>query len=391
MIFNEVLIFILVFLGVIDAAVWIYAYLSVKKSIAYLGKQRLCRETNYSENFSVIIPTRNDEKTIGETLKSLMNQDVKPREIIIVDDGSSDSTPKIIAWFKEQYKIIKYIRIDQLPKGWAPKVYALYRGVSEAKSDLLIFLDADVELQKNCLRSLLCYADKGGIASLMPRFICNTVICRSLETVLTTFSHAFLGFHRVFNSGDALAWFYGCCWGIRRDYLRILGAFESVKGELVEDKALAKIAKKKGVPINVIDGSGCSSTVWYGTLKENLSALTRILHSFGSNPFKSLPASLLIFIGYYYPLISILAGMALIDQHLIELGVLTYLITSFSHIIGARINRYPIYYIFTYLATAFTLPLSLIKALKSRKIVEWRDRSLKLGEGSHEELLHNQL
>ncbi|MBJ7445726.1 MAG: glycosyltransferase family 2 protein, partial [Sphingobium sp.] len=42
------------------------------------------------KSLSVIIPLYNHEKYIGETLSSVLNQNVKPDEIIVLDDGSSD-------------------------------------------------------------------------------------------------------------------------------------------------------------------------------------------------------------------------------------------------------------------------------------------------------------
>jgi len=49
---------------------------------------------------SVIIPTYNEEKVIDDCLKSLADQSYKPIEIILVDDGSKDKTPKIIGNWK---------------------------------------------------------------------------------------------------------------------------------------------------------------------------------------------------------------------------------------------------------------------------------------------------
>ena len=57
--------------------------------------------------YSVVIPCRNGEKTIAKTLTSLLNQSIKPKEIIVVDDASTDDTPNILASFK-----VKVVRLE---------------------------------------------------------------------------------------------------------------------------------------------------------------------------------------------------------------------------------------------------------------------------------------
>lgn len=85
---------------------------------------------------SVIIPVFNGEKTISETLESVLNQTCKNLEVIVVDDGSTDGTVNIVKRFKDPR-----IRIKSFPnKGLAA---SRNRGARRAKGDFISFVDAD--------------------------------------------------------------------------------------------------------------------------------------------------------------------------------------------------------------------------------------------------------
>lgn len=83
---------------------------------------------------SVIIPAYNEEKRIGSCLRALKNQNVSiPYEIILVDNNSTDET----------YRIARTYNIRVIKKKRKGNVYALRRGVQEARAPILLLTDAD--------------------------------------------------------------------------------------------------------------------------------------------------------------------------------------------------------------------------------------------------------
>jgi glycosyltransferase involved in cell wall biosynthesis len=88
---------------------------------------------------SVIIPTYNMGNFILKSINSLLNQTYKNIEIIIIDDGSTDNTYKIIKQIKK--KNIKYIRQNNKKNSAARNT-----GIKNAKGEYIIFLDADDDL-----------------------------------------------------------------------------------------------------------------------------------------------------------------------------------------------------------------------------------------------------
>jgi glycosyltransferase involved in cell wall biosynthesis len=84
---------------------------------------------------SVIIPVFNTEKYLGEAIQSVLSQSYKPLEIIIVDDGSTDNTAKIVESFGS---LVRY----HYQKNSGPGA-ARNQGIKMANGDFFAFLDAD--------------------------------------------------------------------------------------------------------------------------------------------------------------------------------------------------------------------------------------------------------
>lgn len=96
---------------------------------------------------SVIIPAFNEEKTIGRLLELVLAEKT-PKEIIVVDDGSTDGTLEIIQNYRPKLIILKNKK--NLGKGAAVR-----RGIKKATGDILLIQDADLEYCPKYYRQLL--------------------------------------------------------------------------------------------------------------------------------------------------------------------------------------------------------------------------------------------
>ncbi len=86
--------------------------------------------------FSIIIPTYNRSHLIGKTLESLVRQEFKDFEIIVVDDGGTDNTKEVVEGFKDNR--IKYYWKENAERGAARNF-----GASKASGKYLNFFDSD--------------------------------------------------------------------------------------------------------------------------------------------------------------------------------------------------------------------------------------------------------
>ncbi len=97
---------------------------------------------------SIIIPVYNEEKVIGECLKSLKDQSWKNLEVILVDDGSTDKTLDII----ENLKDPNLLLLKQKHRGPGT---ARNLGAKNAKGKILVFVDADMTFEKDFIKDLV--------------------------------------------------------------------------------------------------------------------------------------------------------------------------------------------------------------------------------------------
>lgn len=102
---------------------------------------------------SVVIPNYNGEKYIRTCLISLFNQSLRPGEIIIVDNNSSDKSIDIIEEFKEKVTLVKL----DTNKGFS---VAVNEGIKRAKGEFVALLNNDTELDKEWLQQLYLAINK---------------------------------------------------------------------------------------------------------------------------------------------------------------------------------------------------------------------------------------
>jgi glycosyltransferase involved in cell wall biosynthesis len=109
---------------------------------------------------SVVVCARNAEKTIKECVESVLTQSFKDFELIVVDDGSTDSTKEILKKFQSNSKVKLFF---QTHKGIAS---ARNTGIHCSSGEFVAFIDSDCIAEKNWLEELLkSFSDKISVSS----------------------------------------------------------------------------------------------------------------------------------------------------------------------------------------------------------------------------------
>lgn len=108
---------------------------------------------------SVVVPCYNGEKYITTLLNSILTQDYENIELIVINDGSTDSTLPILKSYKENFKKqrIKYIIISQDNKGAAGAINA---GIKVVSGDYLTFIDCDDYISEDSISKRVSYLEK---------------------------------------------------------------------------------------------------------------------------------------------------------------------------------------------------------------------------------------
>lgn len=207
---------------------------------------------------SVIIPARNEEENLPNLLKSLQQQTLKPDEILVMDDGSQDRTTGVALSFD-----VKVFQLNDKPPGWNGKSWACWTGAKHAKSEVLVYLDADTTLERTGLEGLLsAWMQKKGALSVQPYHETRKPyekLSAFLNIMVMAGMNAFTAFGEKLKPAGA----FGPCIVIgREDYFRS-GGHEAVKGALLEDIPLGKNFMEKGLHLDCRSGRGCVSFRMY--------------------------------------------------------------------------------------------------------------------------------
>ncbi len=196
-------------------------------------------------DLTILIPARNEARQIGRTLAAIREQ-VPDVTVLVVDDRSDDQTA--VAARACGLVNLKVIEGRPMAVGWTGKPWALDQGLAEVKTPLTLLLDADIELGKGIIAALLEQrrSHKLQMVSLMA-----TLETRGFweKLLLPAFVYFFKLLYPFRLSNSSLKWVAagaGGCVLADTMVLREIGAFGSIKNELIDDCALAARVKDSG-------------------------------------------------------------------------------------------------------------------------------------------------
>ena len=184
---------------------------------------------------SVVIPARNEASRLPECLRSFAGAHAVV-EVIVVDDCSDDATASVA---RDAGATV--IAGAPLPDGWVGKVWALHQGVSQAKGEWVVMLDADTRVSAQLPAALVsrAIAEQCNVLSAAGKFECPSWGARFLHpAMLTTLIYRFgpADWRGTVKRNQRIA--NGQCMAMRTVEARV--ALEGVKNETIEDVALAR-------------------------------------------------------------------------------------------------------------------------------------------------------
>src|SRR6202049_2177750 len=221
---------------------------------------------NLHPTVSAIVPARNEEATIAAAVESLAAQP-GIKEIIVIDDQSTDGTGAALQQLSSRYAQLRVLETKELPEGWVGKNYAVSLGAAQATGDWLLFTDADgVHLPGSTAHALADAAKTGaGLVSYSPEQETHAWWEKALiPFVYTRLAHKY-SYAEVNHPDSPAAAASGQYLLIRREeYVRI-GGHAAVAGEVLEDVALARLAKQAGIRLYFASGHGIMRVRMYRT------------------------------------------------------------------------------------------------------------------------------
>lgn len=229
---------------------------------------------------SIIVPARDEERSIEICVRSLLAQEWLEFEVIVVDDRSTDATPRILERIACEDTRLRVVRGEPLPPGWIGKPWALAQGERHARGAWLLFTDADSTHTPRGAASMLWLAmqarvDAASIATHqeLVTFWERAVLPSILGTIMYV-AGPLSAINDPTRVDRALA--NGQYILVSRIAYDALGGHAALRGEIVEDVAFARRLKRDGrFRYLLVGGQRIASVRMYHSLDEIWSGFTK--------------------------------------------------------------------------------------------------------------------
>ena len=223
--------------------------------------QRTCHQElagDYTPSVSILVPMHNEERVATNILDRFVQMDY-PRdggkyEVIVIDDGSTDTTPLIVDQYASKFGFIK--AVHRVGNGGNGKPEALNVGLSVASNEIILTFDADYMPPCDCVKRLVvpfCDVEVGGVMG-------RVVVVNSPESFLSRIvdMERAAGYQvnqqARFNL-NLIPQFGGTVGGFRRSVLKAVGGWDETK--LAEDTDLTYKLYLRGWKIAYVNAAEC--------------------------------------------------------------------------------------------------------------------------------------
>ncbi len=219
---------------------------------------------------SVVVPARNEARNLPSCLDAARALVWTDLEIVVLDDRSTDDTGRIARDASAADPRVRCLPGTELPAGWMGKCWALHQAVSAATGEWILFLDADVEVHPRALAQAHAYAVSAG-AEMLSGYGFLRLETFWEKVVMPVLGGMIVGGNPLDQVNDPAHPRVVCNGQFilvsRAAYGRI-GGHAAVRGEIIDDMALAREAKRVGVVYRMVFCRELFRTRMYTSLAE---------------------------------------------------------------------------------------------------------------------------
>lgn len=224
------------------------------------------------ERVAVVIPVLNERERLGGCLAALRAQGPEVAEILVVDGGSTDGTPALVAAHAARDARIRLVDASPVPPDATGKAWGLVTGLRAIGDDVdwVCCLDADVRAAPALIRSLLAHAGRTGIGAF------SVATRQQLSGAGEALVHPSLLATLVYRFGNpghattdpSAVQANGQCFVARCDVLRATRAVDGARASLCEDVTIARALASAGVPVGFYEAGDLAVVAMYGSASE---------------------------------------------------------------------------------------------------------------------------
>lgn len=254
---------------------------------------------------SVLIPARNEERSIRAAVESILASSGVDFELIVLDDASTDRTSKIVTEMVETCEgKLRLAQAPSLPLGWNGKQHACWSLAQIAQHDTFCFIDADVRLTPDALARMITFLTRGQtqLVSGFPRQVTETW----LEWLLLPLIHfvllGFLPISRMRKGADpSFAAGCGQFLMVDRHAYFASGGHAAIRETMHDGLRLPKLLRQHGFRTDLADLTDLARCRMYTTAAEVWQGLAKNATEGIAAPARILPISVLLLLGQVMP------------------------------------------------------------------------------------------
>ena len=255
---------------------WIVALLRTILNLLLVPRLR-ARMPAHTPPLSVIIPARDEEEDIGNTVRAMLAQTYPSLEVIVVDDRSTDKTGAILDAFDDPRLVVVHAT-EEPPPGWLGKPWALHQGSLRATGEMLLFVDADVVYAPEGVAAAVARVEESGVGllSLFPRLgmkgFWENVAMPNLAVFAFTMMPLWLANRTRI---PALAVGGGPGNLLRRRDYDSAGGHEALRDAVIDDVGLARLMRRRGFRTEAVRADDLVYVRMYRGLREVVDGFTK--------------------------------------------------------------------------------------------------------------------
>ncbi len=318
---------------------------------------------------SILIPARNEVHNLPFILSDIKNLKYPHLEVLVCNDHSTDATVEVLKDFAANWPSMKYFNSEALPQGWMGKNFACYQLAKRASGDWLLFMDADVRLQRDALSRAIDYVlrKRVSLLSIFPQQIMVSKGERQTVPVMNWILLSMLpllavrlGWFRSLSAANGQFMLFEAAGYRRHEWHR------QVWNQNVEDIVIARTMKVQKQSIAVLTGNEDVLCRMYASREEAIQGFARNMHHFFGG--HRMWMTLFVLIAWIRMPFFVLAG----HWWLLAFSILLVLVMKAG---VARISRQPIKLaLFLLFAHLWNMTRMAISNLNNGKQITWKGR-----------------
>jgi cellulose synthase/poly-beta-1,6-N-acetylglucosamine synthase-like glycosyltransferase len=235
---------------------------------------------------AVVIPAYNEEINLQACVEAVLKNelpDPKQLQVWIADDESTDGTRAIAHQLVVQDPRVHLVAVPPRPttEVWRGKNWACAQAVEQAQGEFLLFIDADVRLEKGAIAAALgeAQASKADLVSCLPEIVCGCLAEWLAQPIMVRMLTAGFNIGAVSDPTQPdVAFAAGPFMLFRRAAYDRIGGHRAIADDLVEDVALARQIKAFGLKMRLMLGLGLVKVRMYQNLAGLWEGWTKNLH-----------------------------------------------------------------------------------------------------------------